>query len=143
MAVALTSKISCVKIIPLSVTVEGLTQNILSDVLLQLRHRACSQSARARNFGAHFCALRTAAQLFRIFRRRARVMASREDGPGSRHSLAGQDSEAAIHRHHRKGHRRSIMHANVAESMKMKQVRMKIRIYSSCLFYILYLAGAY
>ena len=67
-------------------------------------------------------------------------MASREDGPGSRNSLAGQDSEAAIHRHHRKGHRRSIMHANVAESMKMKQVRMKN---SSCLFYILYLAGAY
>ena len=49
-------------------------------------------------------------------------MSSREEAPVSQHSLTGQDSEAAGHRHPRKGHRRSIMHANVAESMKMKQV---------------------
>ena len=50
------------------------------------------------------------------------AMASREEGAGSRHSLAGQDSEAAVQRHHRKGHRRSLMHTNIAESMKIKQV---------------------
>lgn len=53
-------------------------------------------------------------------------MASREGGQGSRHSLSGQDSAnelAAAQRHHRKGHRRSIMHANIAETMKVKQVK--------------------
>ena len=48
-------------------------------------------------------------------------MTSREEDAGSRHSLAGQDSEAAVQRHHRKGHR-SLMHTNIAESMKIKQV---------------------
>ena len=53
-------------------------------------------------------------------------MASREEDrhQGSRQSLGGQDSasEAVGQRHHRKGHRRSIMHANIAESLKVKQV---------------------
>ena len=49
-------------------------------------------------------------------------MASHEETSGSRHSLTGADSEAALHRHHRKGHRRSLMHTNIAESMKIKQV---------------------
>ena len=49
-------------------------------------------------------------------------MASREEGTGSRCSLAGQDSEATVQRHPRKGHRRSIMHTNIAETLKIKQV---------------------
>ena len=50
-------------------------------------------------------------------------MASLEEGAaGSRCSLAGQDSEATVQRHPRKGHRRSIMHTNIAETLKIKQV---------------------
>lgn len=49
-------------------------------------------------------------------------MASHEETAGSRQSLTGADSEAATHRHHRKGHRRSLVHTNIAESMKVKQV---------------------
>ena len=60
-------------------------------------------------------------------------MASREEGTGSRHSLTGQDSEAAVHRHHRKGHRRSLMHTNIAESLKIKQVRTSVT--DKCSFY--------
>lgn len=50
-------------------------------------------------------------------------MASREKAAESRHSLTGQDSESTVQRHHRKGHRRSLIHTNVAESMKIKQAR--------------------
>ena len=74
---------------------------------------------RMRKFFFYFA---RAALLQRLQLRKKSEMSSREEAPGSRHSLTGQDSEAAGHRHHRKGHRRSIMHANVAESMKMKQV---------------------
>lgn len=48
-------------------------------------------------------------------------MASQEKGAESRHSLTGQDSETAVQRHHRKGNRRSLIHTNIAESMKIKQ----------------------
>lgn len=51
----------------------------------------------------------------------ASVLWTMAEEAGSRHSLAGHDSEAAVTRHQRKGHRRSIMHANLAESMKIKQ----------------------
>ena len=58
------------------------------------------------------------------------AMASRE---GSRQSVGGgQDSAtelAAAQRHHRKGHRRSIMLANVAETLKVKQVGQKSVIF--------------
>lgn len=47
-------------------------------------------------------------------------MASREELV--RGSLQPQESEHA-HKHHRKGHRKSVMHANLAESLKIRQVR--------------------
>jgi dynein heavy chain len=54
-------------------------------------------------------------------------MASHEEGHESKQSLCGHDSgaEVAVQRHPRKGHRRSVLHANIAESVKIKQARMK------------------